>query len=76
VERLGMDAWNRAEADTDRRSQNQIDDVFENFFVPAGTRVTVIVKDGRVRQLEMLDGQYAGRRGWTDTYSDNQYRPD
>lgn len=32
--------------------------------VAAGTRVTVLRTDGDLRQVEMLDGQHAGRAGW------------
>jgi hypothetical protein len=75
VNRLGLDAWNRAEADKDKKSQDRIDGAFENFFVQPGTRVQVVVRDGKTRQLDVLSGPYAGRRGWTDTYSDAQYIP-
>lgn len=75
VERLGMDAWRRADNNHDDRGKGRIRETFEHFFPEAGTRVKVIVRDGNVRQLEILDGRYAGKRGWTDLFSDANYIP-
>ena len=75
VQRLGMEAWNRAENDRDERTKRQIEESFERFFPDAGARVRVLARDGRARHLEVLDGPHAGRRGWTDLYSDTQFLP-
>ena len=75
VQRLGMEANTRAEADRDERTKRQIAEVFERFFPDAGARVRVLTSEGRVKHLEVLDGPHAGRRGWTDLYSDDQFMP-
>ena len=65
VDELGLSAWNRAYDNRDDKGMLQIMGAFETLEVKKQTRVMVTNRTRDAVQVEMLDGEYAGRRGWT-----------
>jgi hypothetical protein len=66
VDDTGLWAYNRADANRDSKGTSAALGLWETFIVPSGTRLKITNRRGEAFQLEVLDGQYAGRRGWCD----------
>jgi hypothetical protein len=64
VERAAFDLAQRGYRESDEQMLNDAASLYVWVTVTHGQRVTVIETDGTVAQVELLDGPYAGRRGW------------
>jgi hypothetical protein len=69
VDELGLSAWTRAYNNRDQKGQTDVMHRYETLSVLYSTPVKVTARHGDVVQVEMLDGDQAGRRGWTDAAS-------
>lgn len=64
VNRTAIDAFQRAYDERDERGMDTVVRVFESIQVADGTLVEIVRVDGRVIQIEVLEGSTKGRRGW------------
>jgi hypothetical protein len=64
VERAAFDLAQRGYRESDEQMLNDAASLYVWVTVTHGQRVTVIATDGTVAQVELLNGPYAGRRGW------------
>lgn len=64
INNTGLWAWNRAYEERDEKGMSRVMEIYERLQVSDGTRVRVVNRDGATLQVEMLEGEHAGRRGW------------
>lgn len=69
VNRAGLAAWDRAYDERDDKGMSSVMDLYERLDVIDGTLVRIVAIDGGATQIEMLEGTFLGRRGWTYTGS-------
>lgn len=65
VDEAGLSAWTRAFENRDDKAEAQVMRVFETLSLHAPTSVVVTNRIRDAVQVEITDGPYAGRRGWT-----------
>jgi hypothetical protein len=64
VDRTMFDVLMKAADNRDPRPFGLALDTGDALMIDNGTRVRIMKRDGRVAQLEILDGKYTGRAGW------------
>jgi hypothetical protein len=64
VERQAFDEYQRGSRESDEGAIEHAFAAFEWFEVAHGQAVRVVEVEGEAVQVELLDGQNAGRRGW------------
>lgn len=64
ITRGWYDRLQQAASDRDMRPFHQAVSSGEIFFVPPGTRLRVLKRDGSITQVEVLEGEHAGRAGY------------
>lgn len=67
VDEIGLAAYRRADANRDEKGVSQSLSLWETFMIPSGALVKITNQRGSATQFEVLGGEYAGRRGWTDS---------
>jgi hypothetical protein len=66
VDEGGLSAWNHAYDNRDSKGESQVLSIYETLRIADNTPVKVTTRRRDTIQVELLSGEYAGRRGWTD----------
>lgn len=66
VDDIGLFAWNRAYSNRDQKGQDDAMRLYDKLLIPYNPAVRVTNRTRDAVQVELLEGEYAGRRGWTD----------
>lgn len=64
VDPAGLAVWERAYANRDERGMQAAVTLYEGLLIATPTRARVIARQDALIQVELLDGEHAGRRGW------------